>query len=1234
MAYFGIPVGDETAVIAPLKPYSYLGTLNVSSSHTVQADDFGKIINITTPNVVITLPTSSTTPGYIGVNIIYTASTGTASVVTSGTDTILNQTSSVTSIQFQPGDLVLLVSNTAGAWWNISSSTGSISHDLSNNTDPTKGAALIGFYPGTNVYQEVTSLATTVANIAAARTKHNIAATSTHQVDFTVPGGYTLGELDVFMYNTYLVEGVDYTATNGTTVHLINPKIYGTVQISDIMTVSALGTYATVTNPVDSQSLSSSGGATMVGYGSQTVAQALDTLNQVRTRVSIASTSAGQTSFTVPGGYQIGKFECYMFNAYLMEGIDYTATDTTTITLINSKIYSRIKVGDPLIVTTLLVYAEGQNNVDKTALASSGGATLIGYGGLTVKQALDQTIVNRQQQYYTGITSNTITVTGGYTPGAIEVYLNGGKIPFGSNLYQATDGATVVFQHNLNSTDVVELLINSAFAYNNGVQSSQLLSSQAGLGASLVGYHQGGTVSAALDSLLGKPMFVQGTTTAANQTILPVAGGYTVGTVRTVATNLGLVFLHGDFTATDGQNIIITNSNITLPAGTVYEVEFYTPYVSFSKQIDDSVTAAQLAATQAQTAVPPVQVVDYPSLRSYTGSGTTLFVTGYSASASPSPVSGWFVVDLTDTTSADNGGTTIVDTGSRRWKRSYNGSINASWFTVGPNYTLNSAALTAAYSACLNSSNVAQKPLFALNPTIDTPIVFDGGDNLTPNADVGCAMDITILNATIPAGSSLSQPAITFRNARKPKWRVTIKGSGSEQNATTGTSPVVINTAATDKAVQWYNVEGADFTIDGYNFRGILTYYDGTQGKWLENKGARILARSCFCACYWNGISGTGNSAVGTIDQIWDVLPFFGSRISWLGDLSIGHMENSVVNASQLSGGSFEFSHMGSLHLGKVNLGNNAQYMMYMYGSTGRVDIDNLYVLGNGAQPATGSSTTIGFQVQDSTFVNIGNFIAAQCSTGMIVNAGTRMSIQSFNGQSNNTDIVLQKGGSTSSNVDLTLGSFRSEGSYVQSVLASYNLTGTLSIDGGYVRTGNIQASSTTAAIDLNSVQQGFYFTPGGLQIDTSWTNGVKHYYLGSVLAKGGNYVQSTNPLTDSFGHKGTLDLRSFIMPLPATPLVFGTSYQNTLLGPMNLYVPINFGTACVLGDWAAIKLFDPSGTLYDIAQRKDMEVTPTSAIIHTLSCVVPAGWSFQLAASSTATNKISLQGTGYWFKI
>jgi hypothetical protein len=63
---------------------------------------------------------------------------------------------------------------------------------------------------------------------------------------------------------------------------------------------------------------------------------------------------------------------------------------------------------------------------------------------------------------------------------------------------------------------------------------------------------------------------------------------------------------------------------------------------------------------------------------------------------------GVFRYDSTDTTSADNGGTIIVDALNRRWKRQYSGAINVRWFgATGLDATADqSAAIFAAVAAC------------------------------------------------------------------------------------------------------------------------------------------------------------------------------------------------------------------------------------------------------------------------------------------------------------------------------------------------------------------------------------------------------------------------------------------------------------------------------------------------------------------------------------------------------
>jgi hypothetical protein len=104
-------------------------------------------------------------------------------------------------------------------------------------------------------------------------------------------------------------------------------------------------------------------------------------------------------------------------------------------------------------------------------------------------------------------------------------------------------------------------------------------------------------------------------------------------------------------------------------------------------------------------------VADYTALRAFTGKVTRFYVAGTVGKAKPMGIAGMFTMDPTDTTSADNGGTIIVDALSRRWKREVTSVINAAWFgMVGDNATDN----TAAWAACRTAA-------LALNLPIEVP---------------------------------------------------------------------------------------------------------------------------------------------------------------------------------------------------------------------------------------------------------------------------------------------------------------------------------------------------------------------------------------------------------------------------------------------------------------------------------------------------------------------------------
>lgn len=137
--------------------------------------------------------------------------------------------------------------------------------------------------------------------------------------------------------------------------------------------------------------------------------------------------------------------------------------------------------------------------------------------------------------------------------------------------------------------------------------------------------------------------------------------------------------------------------------------------------------------TTVKDIVDSISLTDYAALRSYSGQATNVYVSGYSTSSTPSGIAGNFTYDPTDTTSADNGGTIIVSTSGKRWKRIINYGIEPIWFGAKFDGTTDdTSAWNAAisFAKSINSFIAFRRGKTFINGTVnllDTVSIFGAG---------------------------------------------------------------------------------------------------------------------------------------------------------------------------------------------------------------------------------------------------------------------------------------------------------------------------------------------------------------------------------------------------------------------------------------------------------------------------------------------------------------------------
>lgn len=185
----------------------------------------------------------------------------------------------------------------------------------------------------------------------------------------------------------------------------------------------------------------------------------------------------------------------------------------------------------------------------------------------------------------------------------------------------------------------------------------------------------------------------EGVATAGQTVITVPAYVQGINAITVYINGVKLSKAQGDYTESTPTSVTISNP---MSSGDEFCV------VSISANAIGTASAANITYqnSNVKDALDAINLPDYAALQAYTGSARSVYITGYLTSAAPSGIAGPFTRDDSDTTTASNGGTVIVDALGRRWKRQYSGPVNVQWFgAVGGGVVDDLAAIQAAINA-------------------------------------------------------------------------------------------------------------------------------------------------------------------------------------------------------------------------------------------------------------------------------------------------------------------------------------------------------------------------------------------------------------------------------------------------------------------------------------------------------------------------------------------------------
>ena len=221
---------------------------------------------------------------------------------------------------------------------------------------------------------------------------------------------------------------------------------------------------------------------------------------------------------------------------------------------------------------------------------------------------------------------------------------------------------------------------------------------------------------------------------------------------------------------------------------------------------------------------------------------------------------GAFRYDSTDTTTADNSGTVIVDAASRRWKRQWSGAVNTKWWGA----TGNDAALTAAKTAAGVGGIICVNSAITLTSTATTDgyiLQFDGGTIAPPASSATLTVGtIQASDRQIFVGANVARVRATARTAI-----VNVTWFGGTWNGVASDSTAInaaVSAAQNEAGIQvWFPVGNA--AIDS-----AIVIGDGTSTTRSTTTGLTLMGLG----------SGAADNEFGT--------PNYVTSIKWVGSTS------------------------------------------------------------------------------------------------------------------------------------------------------------------------------------------------------------------------------------------------------------------------------------------------------------------------------------------------------------